>query len=139
MWKTDLSKFVASGRYRTQGSLVRALVAAGHAVTQSSVSRELAGQKVRKVGGYYVPSVQGGLPPGVRVHRVQVSAGGPIVVLHTQSAVAPRLAQAVDLAGLPGVLGTLAGDDTVFVACAPGVDLSLLHRFVGVAQEGEEA
>jgi transcriptional regulator of arginine metabolism len=55
-----------------------------------------------------------------------------MVVLHTNPAEAPLLGQAIDNAGLPGVLGTLAGDDTVFVACIAGADLSHLQRFVGL-------
>ena len=132
MWREHLNTLVASGGYRTQQSLVAALSEAGFDVTQSSVSRELNSLGVRKVGGRYVPARRGGLPPGVAVHAGFSTGGGPMVVLHTNPAEAPLLGQAIDNAGLPGVLGTLAGDDTVFVACIAGADLSHLQRFVGL-------
>ena len=43
MWRTALHDLVITGRFGTQGSLVSALAERGHAVTQSSVSRELKG------------------------------------------------------------------------------------------------
>jgi transcriptional regulator of arginine metabolism len=132
MWKQHLNTLLASGTFRTQQALVAALADAGFDVTQSSVSRELSALGVRKVGGHYVPSHLAGLPPGVAVHSGFATAGGPLVVLHTNPAEAPLLGQAIDRAGLPGVVGTLAGDDTVFVACVVGADLSALGRFVGL-------
>lgn len=139
MWREHLKNLVASGTFRTQHSLVVALSDAGFDVTQSSVSRELTSLGVRKLGGCYVPAQRGGLPPGVAVHAGFTSGGGPLVVLHTNPAEAPLLGQAIDNAGLPGVLGTLAGDDTVFVACVAGADLSALSRFVGIGLLREKA
>jgi len=139
MWRNLLTQLVASGEYRTQQSLVLGLADAGFEVTQSSVSRELTRQGVLKREGRYVPRRQGGLPPGVAVHGAEASAGGPLVVLHTNPAEAPLLGQAIDHAHLPGVLGTIAGDDTVFVACAPGVDLVALRQFVGLGNIGGAA
>jgi len=136
MWREHLKQLVASGAFRTQQSLVAALADAGFVVTQSSVSRELGASRVRKMGGRYVPARQAGLPPGVDVHAGFTTGGGPLVVLHTNPAEAPLLGQAIDNADLPGVLGTLAGDDTVFVACADWADTSVLSRFVGLAELG---
>jgi transcriptional regulator of arginine metabolism len=47
-----------------------------------------------------------------------VATNGALVVVRTAPGSAPAVARAIDLARLPGVLGTLAGDDTVFVAPA---------------------
>jgi len=139
MWREHLKNLVASGTFRTQQSLVAALSEVGFDVTQSSVSRELTALRVSKVGGRYVPARRGGLPPGVAVHAGFTTAGGPLVVLRTNPAEAPLLGQAIDNAGLPGVLGTLAGDDTVFVACLAGTDLSALGSFVGLGHLGGKA
>lgn len=139
MWREQLKNLVASGTFRTQLSLVDGLAYAGFDVTQSSVSRELTALGARKLHGRYVPARRGGLPPGVAVHDGFTTAGGPLVVLHTNPAEAPLLGQAIDKAGLPGVLGTIAGDDTVFVACAAGADLSSIGRFVGLGQLRERA
>jgi len=47
-----------------------------------------------------------------------VAANASLVVVRTRPGGAPAVARAIDLAALPGVLGTIAGDDTVFVAPA---------------------
>ncbi len=134
MWQSFLSQLVASGAHRTQQSLVCALAEANFDVNQSSVSRELSRQGVRKVGGYYVPRHVGGLPPGVAVHGAVSSVGGSLLILHTNPAEAPLLGQSVDRSRLPGVLGTIAGDDTVFVACAPSADMDVIRQFLGLHQ-----
>ncbi|HEX7623335.1 MAG TPA: arginine repressor, partial [Anaeromyxobacteraceae bacterium] len=45
-----------------------------------------------------------------------VSCNGSLVVVRTHPGSAPAVARAVDLARLPDLLGTIAGDDTVFIA-----------------------
>lgn len=130
MWRALLLEIIASGRYSTQSGLVEALRAQGHAVNQSSVSRELRARHIDKVEGRYVLPIQAGLPDAVDLFDVRVAAG-PLIVLQTAPAGAPLLAQAVDRANIPGVLGTIAGDDTVFVACAGDISFDLLSRFLG--------
>lgn len=131
MWRTTLLDLIATGRYSTQGDLVDALEVRGFAVTQSSVSRELSNQGVTKVGGRYLHVAAAGLPGSIRVLDASTSVGAPLVVLKTTPAAAPLLASAVDKAQLAGVLGTLAGDDTVFVACANFDTLPRLEEFLG--------
>ena len=112
-WKDHLLDIVRSGVYRTQGELVAALQDAGFVVHQGSISRELRMQGVTKVAGVYVvPDVHFGAP----IHAFSVTSGGCLVVLRTDAAFAPVVAQSVDDADVEGVLGTIAGDDTVFVA-----------------------
>ena len=131
MWRDTLDSLVRSGRFSTQGDLVAALREAGHDVTQGTVSRELRARGIRKVGGRYVPPSVAGLPDGIEVVAADRCAG-PLVVLRTGPAMAPLLGQAIDDASITGVVGTIAGDDTVFVACAPGADLSALSRLVAL-------
>jgi transcriptional regulator of arginine metabolism len=114
-WQDHLWELVGTGAFRTQQELVGALSARGFTVHQGSVSRELRRLGVTKLRGVYVrPDASLGAP----VHRFDVTAGGCLVVLHTDPAFASVLGQAVDDAALPGLLGTIAGDDTVFVATA---------------------
>lgn len=120
-WKDHLRGLVDTQRFTTQHALVVALGSAGFDVHQGSVSRELSRLGVSKRNGVYV------LPDeslGARVHGVTVTAAGCLVVLRTEPAFAPVLGQAIDAAALPGVLGTIAGDDTVFVATS-GADSSV--------------
>jgi transcriptional regulator of arginine metabolism len=118
---------------RSQAELADLLAADGVAVTQATLSRdleELGAVKQRSAGGaaYHVPS--GDLPPPgrsvselgpARLLRmltellVGVDASGNLAVLRTPPGAAQLLASAIDRAGLPDVVGTVAGDDTLLV------------------------
>ena len=105
----------------TQASLVRALEALGHVATQSSVSRDL-----RKLGaiktahGYELPDAGG--PDGEPVAGVAsllrsiTPAGSNLLVIRTAIGAAQRVGLALDRSAWPGIVGTIAGDDTVFIA-----------------------
>jgi transcriptional regulator of arginine metabolism len=112
-WKNHLLDIVRSGDFRTQGELVGALHDDGFEVHQGSVSRELRSRGVTKVAGVYVvPDVHFGAP----IHSISITANGCMVVLLTDPAFAPVVAQSVDDVQIDGVLGTIAGDNTVFIA-----------------------
>jgi len=120
----QLKRLVAQGSYRTQGELVLALHGAGWEVTQASISRDIKTLGLEKVDGIYVapaeikldvrPDADTSLPWG---HiRSLLSAGDTMLVLRTEIATAQQVAAALDTAGWDGVAGTIAGDDTVFLA-----------------------
>ena len=98
----------------------------GIAVTQATLSRDLTELGVVKGStGYMLPGSTPALPAGdreamlataLRQHLISVTRGGTLVVLKTPSGHANSLAIELDRAGLPGTLGTIAGDDTIFVA-----------------------
>ena len=115
-WRRLVPKLLTSGSFRTQGELVRALEDQGHEVNQATVSRELASLGVRKVDGVY--RLPASPLVGAPVHRVATTANGCLVVVTTEPAFATIIALAIDAESLDGVLGTIAGDDTVFVATA---------------------
>lgn len=121
---------------RSQTQLGEALVEAGHTVTQATLSRDLVevgAVKVRHADGslvYAVPGEGGDVSPVADVHDdvlaarlarrcaellVSAEASANLVVLRTPPGAAQFLASAVDHAVVPGVLGTIAGDDTVLV------------------------
>ncbi len=133
-WRETLASLLDTGTFATQGDLVRALAAAGHPVTQATVSRELAAIGARKVRGAYRQPPPPSLPAPVL--SVAVAAGGGVAVVTTLPAHASVLAQAIDDAALKGVLGTIAGDNTVFVALAGTDAAAALRRLLrGSAQE----
>ncbi|MCA9490435.1 MAG: arginine repressor [Myxococcales bacterium] len=114
-WRTVLNDLVETGSYRTQRELVRAIERrTGRRINQASVSRELTVLGVRKVEGVYRLGPE--LEIMSHVKDVKVTAGGCLVVLRCDIAFASVIAQAVDMSEIEGVLGTIAGDDTVFVA-----------------------
>jgi transcriptional regulator of arginine metabolism len=120
-----VARIIRAERISTQEALLDALGAAGFRATQATLSRDLA-----RLGARRVSSPEGGtvyeLHPedrrdGIAALRGLVSsvvANGCMVVVRTHPGSAPAVARAIDLAGLHEVLGTIAGDDTIFVAPA---------------------
>ncbi len=103
----------------------------GHMVTQATVSRDLdaiGAVKVRTDDGGHryeiqeeVPSVVNGDRETVRIidEFVETMVGtGNLLVIRTRPGAAHVVASAVDRAGIAGVLGTVAGDDTLLVIVA---------------------
>jgi transcriptional regulator of arginine metabolism len=120
---------------RSQAELAEALERAGVRVTQATLSRdleELGAVKLRTPDGgqpaYVVPE-QGspvasrhvGDNPPTRLARlladlmITAEASANLVVLRTPPGASMFLAAAIDRAGLPSVLGTVGGDDTILV------------------------
>ncbi|MFV0495950.1 arginine repressor [Mycobacterium sp.] len=124
---------LSTAQVRSQNELAALLGADGIEVTQATLSRdleELGAVKLRGVDGgvgvYVVPedgSPVRGVSGGTgRLSRllgellVSADASGNLAVLRTPPGGAHYLASAIDRAALPFVVGTIAGDDTVFVA-----------------------
>jgi transcriptional regulator of arginine metabolism len=106
----------------TQNDLVKALRRRGISVTQVSVSRDVAELGIVKAAGRYrTVSADGAsqsdpeMPLRVWVRTV-ASAGPNMVVVRCDTGTAQRVGIVIDGLALEGVVGTLAGDDTVFIA-----------------------
>ncbi|MFZ1375225.1 MAG: hypothetical protein WAS25_01365 [Geothrix sp.] len=99
-----------------QGDLQARLLSQGHELTQSTLSRRLKRLGVQKVQGRYRRVEAGGqvLP------EVSITEAPPnLLVLRTAPGFAQALGLSLDGDPVPGLMGTLAGDDTVFVAVLP--------------------
>ena len=113
---------VSQEEVATQNDLVRALKKRGIAATQVSISRDVAELGLVKAGGAYRPAAADGgtfdpeMPLRTFVRSV-VAAGPNLTVVRCDTGTAPRVGLALDGLPLAGLVGTLAGDDTVFVAC----------------------
>jgi transcriptional regulator of arginine metabolism len=131
-----IARLLAQQAVTSQQELVGLLTAAGQPATQATVSRdleELGAYKVRRNGHvvYALPaatapgSVPG--PGGESLRRLlagsvgDVETSGNIVIVHTPPGHAAMVASAVDRAGMDGIAGTVAGDDTILVVCRQGV------------------
>lgn len=124
--RRKLIRELVSGRsISTQVELVKRLREQGISCTQASISRDIVALGLIKKGGRYsLPNMQvvvSGLSEQTakRIHRVQ-TAGDNLIVLHTNPGEANIVALSLDAARWPSVAGTIAGDDTVFVACGSG-------------------
>jgi len=114
----------------TQEDLAEALMDMGITITQATVSRdikELNLIKVQTENGRYKYAASVGetevknISVMIRMFKASVKSiktAGNIVVVKTLSGSANVAAEAVDNLDLPGLVGTLAGDNTVFVAAA---------------------
>jgi transcriptional regulator of arginine metabolism len=106
----------------TQEDLAEALAAEGWEVTQSSVSRDIAALGLVKVDGAYRRRPQGRAVADPNERRIADGvlsaepAGDALVVVHTPPGEANRVAVALDRLAWPEVVGTIAGDDTIFLA-----------------------
>jgi transcriptional regulator of arginine metabolism len=120
-----VARIVRSRRVATQEELLAALAEAGFRATQATLSRDLARLGARRVsrpeGGtfYEVEAAAEGNGLGALRGLVrEITANASIVVVRTHPGSAPAIARAIDLGQVPEVLGTIAGDDTIFVAPA---------------------
>jgi transcriptional regulator of arginine metabolism len=124
--RNAILRILRGGIVHRQSDLAQLLRRDGFDVTQSSVSRDLRELGVLKASGrYLVPPDEvsrangdfGALAPFVRAIR---AAGSSITVIKTSIGAAPSVAVAVDKAEWPEVVGTISGDDTIFIATLDG-------------------
>ena len=106
---------------RKQDEIVRRLREEGHEVTQSSISRDLRDLGVLKAGGRYLPPDDGNRSLDDfgtlrQFVRGLATAGSALTVLRTTIGAAQSVAIAIDKAAWPEVVGTISGDDTIFIA-----------------------
>ena len=132
-WQNKLAQIIMYQDHSTQQSLVDAVADAGFRVNQGTVSRELKRIGVRKVSGVYRLGAR--MKHGVPIHSITVTHTGTMAVLKTQPAFASVLAHRIDSGEIPGVLGTIAGDDTVFAALFDRAVYPLLCDFLGYSDQ----
>jgi transcriptional regulator of arginine metabolism len=132
----------------TQSELADALRQDGFDVVQTTVSRdvhELGLVKVRAPSGRLVYAAPGAgdadrlraIAAAMRRYALNVEAAGNLVVVTTPSGYANALAQAIDEGAHPGIAGTLAGDNAIFVAARDGTSaVSLRDELAGHLVEG---
>ena len=130
-------ELIRSGDIASQEDLMRGLKARHIDVSQSTLSRDIQELKLAKAGGVYtLVEAELSRPPEESVHRiireflVDIVVAQNIVVVKTGSGHASTVSQALDEAGWPEVIGTLAGENTVFVAVRSLRDGKKLERRV---------
>jgi len=124
--QTALLEIVRSSEITTQEELVEHLNAAGISCTQASVSRDLRELGLVKVGGHYAAPQAATAVPDLDVFASKIGSflmpatvvGDHLVVVRTLPGTAHSVALYIDGVGWRGVAGTVAGDDTLFVAVA---------------------
>ncbi len=108
---------IRAKRIGTQQDLTAQLRRAGVVATQSSVSRDLVELGVVKLNGHYtLPTA----PVGAAARGLLSldTAGDCLVVAKCEPGLASAVAVEIDRAALAEIVGTLAGEDTIFIAVA---------------------
>jgi transcriptional regulator of arginine metabolism len=128
-----IARLIAKHAVTNQPQLVDLLADDGIAATQATVSRDLedlGAVKVRVPGGdtvYAIPEYEPArIAPEEQLRRVmgewvaEVRRSGNLVVLRTPPGCAHVVASALDRSGMHGILGTVAGDDTLMCVAEEG-------------------
>ncbi|MEI7624041.1 MAG: arginine repressor [Actinomycetes bacterium] len=129
-----VARMIESQVVANQQALVDLLAADGVIATQATVSRDLedlGAIKVRMPGGesaYAIPALpKEQRAPEDHLRRVfgdwvvEVAASDNLVVIRTPPGSAHVVASALDRSGLAGILGTVAGDDTILIVVAADI------------------
>ena len=144
--RAAVARLLRTRAIATQEELLSALQEAGLHATQATLSRDLArlgARRASRPGGgtcYELGDGAGQADPmgALRGLVTEVTANASMVVVRTLPGSANAVARAVDVLALPEVLGTIAGDDTIFIA--PAGDLrprrlaARLSELLGVAE-----
>jgi transcriptional regulator of arginine metabolism len=142
-----ITKLLETRAVGSQTHLVELLSGEGIEATQTTVSRdleELGALKVRLPGGetaYALPELPSQqVAPEDHLRRVlgewvvEADHSGNLVVLRTPPGSAHVVGSALDRSGFPGVIGTVAGDDTVLVVAAETAGgAAVADRLIAVA------
>jgi transcriptional regulator of arginine metabolism len=111
----EIINLIQTRRIGTQQELTALLEGAGFFATQPSISRDLEELGVVKHNGHYtLPRASEGA--AARGLLGLDAAGDCLVVAKCEAGLASAVAVQIDRAGIPEIVGTLAGEDTVFIA-----------------------
>jgi transcriptional regulator of arginine metabolism len=125
--QSAILEIIENHNVETQDQLSEILGSMGFEVTQATISRDIKELKLLKVqgeGGVYKYAVAGKGQLGKldvfkRVFRdtvVSVEQAASLVVVRTMTGSANAAAEAIDELDMPEVAGSLAGDNTIFIA-----------------------
>jgi transcriptional regulator of arginine metabolism len=120
--RAAILRILRESTVRNQEELVKVLRKHGFEATQSSVSRDLRELGVAKAGDRYIaPLTEEALAvnhfAAVANFVVEIrTAGTSLTVVKTKTGTAQSVTVAIDRADWPEVVGTISGDDTIFIA-----------------------
>lgn len=128
-----IREIIKTHRIDNQDALLEMLEKEGYSVTQATLSRDLKMLKVGKISdgwsGYYyalpekdlVSESEKSYIQDVRRGILSIEFSGNIGVIKTRPGHANSVGIALDILSLPEILGTVAGDDTIFVILREGM------------------
>jgi transcriptional regulator of arginine metabolism len=137
-------RIVRNERVKTQRALVDLLKSQGYECTQATISRDITEMGLRKLPeGVYVLAQDLHLQRMVVDLVTDVKRSENLVLVKASTGTAPGVAAALDAADIDGILGSVAGDDTILVICMSVDDAELLvdtlDKFRGVSADEEHS
>ncbi|HSK71362.1 MAG TPA: hypothetical protein VK892_06680 [Pyrinomonadaceae bacterium] len=112
--QNSILSLIRAKRIGTQEELSELLEKKGFSATQSSVSRDLDELGIVKVGGFYAIPEKTETP--VFGLLVLDTAGENLIVARCEAGLASAVAVRIDAARISEIVGTITGDDTIFIA-----------------------
>ncbi len=141
-----IADLIRSNALASQEEVAERLAALGYAVTQATVSRDLeqiGAVKVRRgkhlayaIPDAVAPASSGRLNSVFRDWVRSIEPAGNLVVIRTPPGSAHLVGVVLDQGEFPEIVGTICGDDTIFVACRSAGDGKLLTRKLGTEAAG---
>jgi transcriptional regulator of arginine metabolism len=145
--REEILKVIRESSVHSQEELLSLLKKRGFTITQPTLSRDMKELGLAKTpSGYVAPAdlatvtpIAAFVPRERREERLQqllrnsvtsAEAAGNLVVIKTPPAAAQPVASALDAADLEGVVGTIGGDDTIFVALSTTEAATKLTRHI---------
>jgi transcriptional regulator of arginine metabolism len=133
---------IRGGALSSQEELAERLAGLGYAVTQATISRDLeriGAVKVRRGGqlSYALPDQMRDVPAPRRLEAVfrdwvrSIDVAGNLLVIKTPPGSAHLVGVVLDQSEMQEIVGTICGDDTIFVACRSAEDAKKLSRNLG--------
>ncbi|MCL2195581.1 MAG: ArgR family transcriptional regulator [Oscillospiraceae bacterium] len=127
-------RLIGEQQIATQEQLLTALAQEGMVVAQATISRDIAQLKLRKNGAYY--EIEPDIPQGkaanlrmiLRSSIVGVEGAGHTVCVRCEVGMAQSVCVAIDALKPAGILGSLAGDDTIFLLCKTEQDMQKVRE-----------
>jgi len=127
----EIRRIITEQSIPNQAVLINHLITAGYEVTQSSVSRDLSDLNITKSQGKYVlPDLELFQQLGI---LSAASAGPHLLVLKTSIGASPLIGVKLDQLNLPQIVGTISGDDTIFVATTNQKDQETVIKILGAS------
>jgi transcriptional regulator of arginine metabolism len=127
---------VRGGEIASQEELLQGLLARHIEVSQSTLSRDIQELRLAKAGGFYAvvgaeaprTSDEGGLRRIVKEFVTSIDIAENLVVIKTGSGNASTVSQALDDIGFAESIGSIAGDNTIFIAVRSSKDAKKLEK-----------
>ncbi len=133
-----IKKIIMEKEISTQEELTETLISAGFDVSQATVSRDINELNLIKVEGvnkkyrYHLPEITGETPQKIidlfKSVTTSINSANNLIVVKTLSGNAGTAGMAIDNMKIPGVLGTIAGDDVLLIIAKTNGDAEVIVK-----------